>query len=610
MYNNNYNNRRKVPKIFQNISNKNILNKIKSLDKIQNLKSVKTTNYNNSNNNSKTKKNIKKYNSYNNINNINNLTYNQLYIPKDSILRILVKYYNKNEMDKTQNIIAPLRKKICNFQEKHDKTSKELEELNKETKTFINRYKLSGLLSPKNNNHFLKLGITQKTINDFDYLGYKINDIINKTNIFDKSLLLNKQYDNFLKYVSSAQNSELKNDTNYISKINDGLISKKNSELFEVNKIVYKQSKNTNENENKNKIENNNNSNNDSKISRIQLCNTFNDINKTLKIITDNNFLKENEDINNKYLIKKEKDKENIQDIKMNIKCIKNSLIELEKEKKNKQNNINNELPLLKNNAELDKDNIITKKVMNSLTPKNETSTSFKLYNLSLSTSFPEKTNNFINRDKKNKELFKNEGSEEFITKYSSYSLPLSLSNLIKNEAQDIGKKNSNIKELFRSTLKYNKKRNNNLLRYNSLINKMKINDNSVINNLRKSKIEEYNNIKNNFLQHLYNNIKLKTFNENKKDISNYLKTYKGTNIKEPNYKNGSKLYNVINDFLNKSLGYNLSDEINKIRNKTNVFDYKKNKEFKEIKKLNKRIKNLIYDFAEDILDLNNDIKI
>ena len=61
---------------------------------------------------------------------------------------------------------------------------------------------------------------------------------------------------------------------------------------------------------------------------------------------------------------------------------------------------------------------------------------------------------------------------------------------------------------------------------------------------------------------------------------------------------------------MNKSLGYNLSDEINKIRNKTNVFDYKKNKEFKEIKKLNKKIKNLIYDFAEDILDLNNDIKI
>ena len=82
------------------------------------------------------------------------------------------------------------------------------------------------MLSP-NNSQFLKLGITQKIIDEFNYLGYKMNDIINKTNIFDKSLLLNKQYDNFVKYVTSTQNAKLINDTYYISKINDGLIAKK-----------------------------------------------------------------------------------------------------------------------------------------------------------------------------------------------------------------------------------------------------------------------------------------------------------------------------------------------------------------------------------------------
>ena len=218
---NRYITKKRTPLIFQNISNKNILSKLniyksKKASKLGN-RSTKDIN--------KFLKYKKKYN--NSSTQKNNLTNEQLYIPKENILRILVKYYNKNEIKKTQKIIEPLRNKIYNFQEKQEKTSKEIEELRKETKTFINRYKLSGLLSPKNNSQFLKLGITQKTIDEFNYLGYKMNDIINKTNIFDKSLLLNKQYDNFVKYITSTQNAELINDTNYISKINDGLIAKK-----------------------------------------------------------------------------------------------------------------------------------------------------------------------------------------------------------------------------------------------------------------------------------------------------------------------------------------------------------------------------------------------
>ena len=123
------------------------------------------------------------------------------------------------------------------------------------------------------------------------------------------------------------------------------------------------------------------------------------------------------------------------------------------------------------------------------------------------------------------------------------------------------------------------------------------------------SKYEEYKKRKNHFLQNLYNNIKIKRFNENKNDISDYLRIYKGASIKEPNYEKGSQIYNLINEFIKKTKEYNLTNEINKIRNKTNMFSYKRSRKFEEILKLNNKVHNLIYDYAEDILDLNNDIK-
>ena len=101
----------------------------------------------------------------------------------------------------------------------------------------------------------------------------------------------------------------------------------------------------------------------------------------------------------------------------------------------------------------------------------------------------------------------------------------------------------------------------------------------------------------------------MKRFDENKKDISEYFKICKGINIKEPNYETGSQIYNVINDFITKTKNYNLANEIPKIRNKTNVFYYKRSKKFQDILKLNNKMDNLIYDYVEDILDLNNDIK-
>jgi len=49
---------------------------------------------------------------------------------------------------------------------------------------------------------------------------------------------------------------------------------------------------------------------------------------------------------------------------------------------------------------------------------------------------------------------------------------------------------------------------------------------------------------------------------------------------------------------------------MNKIRYRNNIFSHKKSKKYQEILKLNNKIENLIYDYTEDLLDLNNDIKI
>ena len=363
------------------------------------------------------------------------------------------------------------------FSRKHDKISKEIEEIDKETKPFIKRYKLSGLLTPKNNSQFLKLGVDQKSIDKFNYLGYKMNDIINKTNIFDKSLLLNKEYDNFVKHVNVSKDSELLNDTNFINKINDSLIAKKSSELFEMDKMydIKRTSKYNIFNKDKEKQS-------EEKISRIQLLNTFNDINKTLKMITAKSSLNHNK--RNKIKNNKIKNQNNINIIKNEIKSLNNSINNLDKEKNiddifNKENH--------------------TKKIINCLTPNNETLTSFN-YNSSTSTSFLDKTNYFTKfwkeKYKQNKNFYSNKNNNK-IYNYS-FSLPSSLNNINTKDKSKI----------LPSFVKYNTRLNGELSKHYSLMEKCnsenKIYDNNIpkkitLKNIksekRKSNIEPYNNI-------------------------------------------------------------------------------------------------------------------
>ena len=531
--------------------------------------------------------------------NQNNIINDHSYIPKPNILKILVKHQKSGLTDDTHKIIVPLRNRICDYQNKNEIISKEIKELRSETKTFLHRYKMSGLLTPKNNSHFLKLGISDKIINDIISEGYKMTDVLNKTNIFDKSILLNKHYANFARNIIENKNPELINDSNYIMKLNESLNEKKNSDLFTHSNSLTDRKKTRrrisiyNIDFNKQKIEE------ETKVSVAQLINEFNIINKDLKIITNQKILKE----------RKKREIREKEMIKESILNIKKTLSSLESDKKIGNKN-KKEFPLIKKST-LENNEIKTSQKNKKINIENFNRFSLPnlillrrksmFNNISKSNSIKDSTDNpltksfklstYLNKENKNDESYKN--------KRKNFNSIKRIKEKI-NSTRNIPKVN---KSNFLQALSIDDLNNSNHIN--------KTEDSKMSSKLIKSesKFEEYKKRKNHFLQNLYNNIKIKRFNENKNDISDYLRIYKGASIKEPNYEKGSQIYNLINEFIKKTKEYNLPNEINKIRNKTNMFSYKRSRKFEEILKLNNKVHNLIYDYAEDILDLNNDIK-
>ena len=531
--------------------------------------------------------------------NQNNIINDHSYIPKPNILKILVKHQKSGLTDDTHKIIVPLRNRICDYQNKNEIINKEIKELRSETKTFLHRYKMSGLLTPKNNSHFLKSGISDKTINDIISEGYKMTDVLNKTNIFDKSILLNKHYANFARNIIENKNPELINDSNYIMKMNESLNEKKNSDLFTHSNSLTDRKKTRrrisiyNIDFNKQKIEE------ETKVSVAQLINEFNIINKDLKIITNQKILKE----------RKKREIREKEMIKESILNIKKTLSSLESDKKIGNKN-KKEFPLIKKST-LENNEINTSQKNKKINIENFNRFSLPnlillrrksmFNNLSKSNSIKDSTDNpltksfklstYLNKENKSDESYKNKRKNFNSIKRTKEKI---------NSTRNIPKVN---KSNFLQALSIDDLNNSNHIN--------KTEDSKMSSKLIKSesKYEEYKKRKNHFLQNLYNNIKIKRFNENKNDISDYLRIYKGASIKEPNYEKGSQIYNLINEFIKKTKEYNLPNEINKIRNKTNMFSYKRSRKFEEILKLNNKVHNLIYDYAEDILDLNNDIK-
>ena len=531
-----------------------------------------------------------------NQNNINN---DHSYIPKPNILKILVKHQKSGLTDDTHKIIVPLRNRICDYQNKNEIISKEIKELRSETKTFLHRYKMSGLLTPKNNSHFLKLGISDKIINDIISEGYKMTDVLNKTNIFDKSILLNKHYADFARNIIENKNPELINDSNYIMKMNESLNEKKNSDLFTHSNSLTDRKKTRrrisiyNIDFNKQKIEE------ETKVSVAQLINEFNIINKDLKIITNQKILKE----------RKKREIREKEMIKESILNIKKTLSSLESDKKSGNKN-KKEFPLIKKST-LENNEINTSQKNKKINIENFNR--FSLPNLILL-----RRKSMFNNISKSNSI--KDSTDNPLTKSFKLSTYLNKENKIDESYKN---KRKNFNSIKRTKEKINSTRNIPKVNKSNFLQALSIDDLNNSNHINKtedskmssklikseSKYEEYKKRKNHFLQNLYNNIKIKRFNENKNDISDYLRIYKGASIKEPNYEKGSQIYNLINEFIKKTKEYNLPNEINKIRNKTNMFSYKRSRKFEEILKLNNKVHNLIYDYAEDILDLNNDIK-
>ena len=562
------------------------------------------------------------------INHKNYIIKDHSYIPKQSILKILVRNQkNTNLIDENNQIIIPLRNKICNYQTKNEIVNKEINKLRNETKSFLNQYKISGFLTPKNESQYIKLGINKKVIKDIESEGHKMNDILNKTNIFDKSLLLIKRYDNFARNIMEEKNSELINDNKYIIKMNESLNERTNSDYFTYN-INSTDIKNSHKIDSVYKSDKNNKKfEEEKKVSIQQLINEFKIISNDLKMINNKKYLKEKK---HKKLFQKEI-------IKKTIQNSKNKLIKIEKNDKGKNSN-KKKFPLIKQNENIKESgnlssmNNISKNSNNEkeISSNNEDSKIEKDNKISLAnfkepkrkTVFKNIANYSTNKDSSNKSLNKKFKLSASLT-YNRKFLDI-LKNKSLNKENNDDKSYKSIEKNYSSINKIKRRIKN--ARIDSLINKKLANafsiddsNQNIMNKTEysksnskiiKSKIEEYKKQKNCFLQNLYNNIKIKRFNENKKDISDYLKMYKGISIKEPNYETGSQIYNMINDFITKTKDYNLTDEIYKIRSKTNVLYYKRTKKFEDILKLNNKLDNLIYDYVEDILDLNNDIKI
>ena len=562
------------------------------------------------------------------INHKNYIIKDHSYIPKQSILKILVRNQkNTNLIDENNQIIIPLRNKICNYQTKNEIVNKEINKLRNETKSFLNQYKISGFLTPKNESQYIKLGINKKVIKDIESEGHKMNDILNKTNIFDKSLLLIKRYDNFARNIMEEKNSELINDNKYIIKMNESLNERTNSDYFTYN-INSTDIKNSHKIDSVYKSDKNNKKfEEEKKVSIQQLINEFKIISNDLKMINNKKYLKEKK---HKKLFQKEI-------IKKTIQNSKNKLIKIEKNDKGKNSSKKN-FPSIKQNENIKESgnlssmNNISKNSNNvkEISSNNEDSKIEKNNKISLAnfkepkrkTVFKNIVNYSTNKDSSNKSLNKKFKLSASLT-YNRKFLDI-LKNKSLNKENNDDKSYKSIEKNYSSINKMKRRIKN--ARIDSLINKKLANafsiddsNQNIMNKTEysksnskiiKSKIEEYKKQKNCFLQNLYNNIKIKRFNENKKDISDYLKMYKGISIKEPNYETGSQIYNMINDFITKTKDYNLTDEIYKIRSKTNVLYYKRTKKFEDILKLNNKLDNLIYDYVEDILDLNNDIKI
>ena len=590
---------------------KNEMTSIKgSFSRIKLNKRQQTPNvYNKIKSNNVIKSNLKKAKSLNKI----FINYRSC-IPKQKLLKILVKHQNNNKSNDNNNFINTLRNRVCNYQTKNEIIAKEIKELRDETKIFIKRYNMSGLLTPKSNSHFLKLGLSKDAIKDINYEGYKVSEVINKTNIFDKSLLLNRQYAKFARNILAENNPELINDSIYIGKMNKSLNEKKNGEYFKFNNNlnegtnIKKRSTMYSEFLNKEEI------NKKTKVSVVELINEFNMIKKDIKMISNQKLIKERK----KRIIKgKDLFKNSLNDSKKLLIKLEGRRIEKDESKKEfsfikdseKAKNIKtvrfksfhiNSLNSLSSvnlpikNAENDKNNFINNRI-----------------------SLPDLN---INKDKANiNNAIKtptniNSSNDSFFgsINFSSFL------NKERNEQEEKNKRSftNSFKNKRKKDKKYSVFNRNKVIEYlsvedlnNNPINKTVGNKTKEAIEKEKSNIEEYKKHRKNALQNLYNNVQVKHFEENKKDISEYLKKYKGAIVKEPNYEKGSKIYKLINDFILKTTDYNLPNEISKIRNKTNLFSYKRTKKFQDIVKMNNKIQNLIYDYAEDILDFNSDIR-
>ena len=460
--------------------------------------------------------------------------FTEKFIPKNIIASEFKNNKNINEKINIDNENSnnedsfPIKDKILYIQKKIEKNNEIIRSLSEENKIFHKRYQKAIKLQEKNN-------LRKKIINLNENLNNKGN------NVFNKSILLINEDTNINNLLIETNINECKEDLQIIEKF----------------KNTYKEGKNVeypfyildNINKAENKIED---------IPKIKK-----EIEKTKKTIND---LEKKEDFDYFDL---DKDKKKAFDL------LKNKIMQINLNKKNKKPYINNiSFPL-------------------SLTDKKGT------YKLVTKCEINNKNNKNYNKITK-----------EYNNSTSKYNL-FDFSNEYNRLKQLLGPstKTKNSSSIFTLNNKIEPKKK--LVDKNKLFLEEDKSFNSI--NLSLDNNSELEN-KNFDIHNIYSFLQYKNYERAKLLFSNYIRKYNRKYDMEINNKElGMKLNPLINDIQKNSLKYNISDKLKTLNYSKfidlNLFQSRKRKAtINKIKKLDEKMKNIGYDSIEGILELNQDL--
>ena len=441
-----------------------------------------------------------------------------------------------------------LRNKLYFFQQEYQTSLNFYNDIHKDTNNFTKGY--NSIIKSKKEKVYNKYdkdkveNVCSNEINKYKNLGYNSNDLFPKGNIFNKSLLLEQNQDNYISILKEVDKNDIKKDKKYFKKLEKKLkayktldnykeqIIKRNSYLIEHNKPL---------------IDENGNQYLPSLTQRTQV-NTIEVKKDDESEIEEDNFEQSNEFKNIKQTIHTLKD-----DIKLTKKTLSN-LDKLDFTRKNFYNTISNNksIPKIKSNTNSSKKKHRLKKIKIKNQKKNFSPLPIQLI------------------DKRNTQLFfGNDKDKAFIFKPK---------NLVSKRISNLY--NDDYSKIYFQTFK------------------------TEIENKIKSNREEkhYQDVLN-----TYNKIKSLNYINGEKEAIEYMKKYNKKIPERIKKYKGSNLYGFSSNFKNKTAKTNIPELMNNLRYKLGDYSLGGTKVEKE-KEIDKKISTIELDCIDNILKLNDDL--